>query len=43
MPLIFSLISNVALLLLPIAAIWNLHVSLKKKLGLAAIFSVGAT
>ena len=42
LPLIFSLISDVALLLLPIAAIWKLHVSLKRKLGLAAIFSVGA-
>ena len=42
MPLIFSLISNVALLLLPIAAISKLPVSLRRKLGLATIFSVGA-
>ncbi len=42
MPLIFSLISDVALLLLPIAAISKLQISLRKKLGLAAVFSVGA-
>ena len=41
MPLIFSLVSDVALLLLPIATISKLQISLKKKLGLTAIFSVG--
>ncbi len=41
MPLIFGLISDVAILLLPIAAIIKLQISWKKKLGLAAIFSVG--
>lgn len=41
MPLIFGLISDVALLLLPITAILKLQISSKKKLGLAGIFSVG--
>lgn len=41
MPLIFSLVSDVALLLLPIVAISRLKATWKRKLGLAAIFSVG--
>ena len=41
MPLIFSLISDVAVLLLPITTIVKLQISREKKLGLAAIFSVG--
>lgn len=41
MPLIFSIISDVAILLLPITAIVKLQISWNKKLGLAAIFSVG--
>ena len=41
MPLIFGLVSDVALLLLPIAAILKLQISPKKKVGLAGIFSVG--
>lgn len=41
LPLVFGLISDVALLCLPITAILKLRVSNKKKLGLAAIFGVG--
>ena len=41
MPPIFGLISDVALLLLPITAIVKLQVSNPKKLGLVGIFSIG--
>lgn len=41
LPLIFGLISDVALLLLPITAIVKLQVSNAKKIGLGGIFSVG--
>lgn len=41
LPLILSLISDVAVLLLPVAAILKLQISRKRKLGLATIFSVG--
>ncbi|KAL8820590.1 MAG: hypothetical protein Q9191_007482 [Dirinaria sp. TL-2023a] len=41
LPLVFGLISDVAMLCLPITAILKLQVSTKKKLGLAAIFGVG--
>lgn len=41
MPLIFGLISDVGILLLPITAILKLQMSTSKKLGTAGIFSVG--
>ena len=41
LPLIFGLISDFALLLLPITAIVKLQISHPKKVGLAGIFSVG--
>ena len=41
LPLIFGLISDVALLFLPLTAISKLHVSRQKKIGLAGIFGVG--
>ena len=41
LPLILSLISDVALLLLPLTAILKLQITFKKKLGLVAVFSVG--
>ena len=40
-PLILGIFSDVALLCLPIAAIWGLRISTKKKLGLAGVFGVG--
>ena len=42
MPVIFSLISDIALLLLPVTAIMKLQIDLKKKLAIAGIFSIGA-
>lgn len=41
LPLVFGLVSDVALLFLPLTAILKLQISQKKKLGLAGIFSVG--
>ncbi|AEO60789.1 hypothetical protein MYCTH_74601, partial [Thermothelomyces thermophilus ATCC 42464] len=41
MPVIFSLISDLGLLVLPIAAIWNLRLSKWKKIGLFAVFGIG--
>lgn len=41
LPLVFGLVSDVALLFLPLTAIRKLQISQKKKLGLAGIFSVG--
>lgn len=41
MPLIFGLVSDVALLCLPITAIMKLQITTQKKVGLAAIFGVG--
>ena len=41
-PLIFGLISDVALLCLPIFAILGLRISTSKKLGLAGVFGIGA-
>ncbi|KAL8714471.1 MAG: hypothetical protein Q9220_001804 [cf. Caloplaca sp. 1 TL-2023] len=40
-PLIFGLVSDVALLCLPITAILKLQITNRKKIGLAAIFGVG--
>ena len=40
-PLLFSLISDIALLCLPITAILKLRISTKRKVGLAAIFGIG--
>jgi len=41
LPPVFGLVSDVALLFLPLTAILKLQISQKKKLGLAGIFSVG--
>ncbi|KAK4248351.1 hypothetical protein C7999DRAFT_40490 [Corynascus novoguineensis] len=41
LPVIFSLISDLGLLVLPIAAIWNLRLSRWKKIGLFAVFGIG--
>lgn len=41
MPMIFSLISDVALLILPIWAISRLRLERKKRLGLMAVFGIG--
>ncbi|KAL2164995.1 hypothetical protein VTH06DRAFT_291 [Thermothelomyces fergusii] len=41
MPVIFSLVSDLGLLVLPIAAIWNLRLSRWKKIGLFAVFGIG--
>ncbi|KAK9415796.1 putative Integral membrane protein [Seiridium unicorne] len=41
MPMIFSLISDVSLLALPIWAIWNLRLEKRKRMGLIAVFGIG--
>jgi hypothetical protein len=40
-PLIFGLIGDFALLLLPIFQLWQLQLSLSRKVGLSALFMVG--
>ena len=42
LPLIFGLISDIALLFLPITAIAKLQITRQKKVGLAGIFGIGA-
>lgn len=37
----FNIFSDFALLMLPLWAIWKLHVPVKKKLGLSAVFATG--
>ena len=37
----FNIFSNFILLILPIWSIWKLHVPVKKKLGLLAVFATG--
>lgn len=37
----FNIISDFAILILPIPSIWNLNVSLKKKLRILAVFATG--
>lgn len=41
LPMVFSLISDIGLLVLPICAIWNLRLSRWKKVGLYAVFGIG--
>ena len=38
---IFNVLSDFAILLLPIPSVWRLKVSLRKKIGIIAIFSAG--
>ena len=40
-PLIFNLLSDLGLLLLPVTAIFKLHVAARKKVAIAGIFGVG--
>jgi large subunit ribosomal protein L36e len=37
----FNVFSDFALLLLPVRSIWKLHVPIKKKLGVLAVFATG--
>ncbi|KAK9769851.1 putative Integral membrane protein [Seiridium cardinale] len=41
MPMIFSLISDVSLLALPVWAIWKLRLEKRKRMGLIAVFGIG--
>ena len=41
LPLIFGLISDVALLFLPLVAVWQLKITRPKKFGLAGVFCIG--
>ncbi|KAL2130287.1 hypothetical protein VTI74DRAFT_6659 [Chaetomium olivicolor] len=41
LPMIFSLVSDIGLLVLPVCAIWNLRLSRWRKLGLLAVFGIG--
>jgi len=38
---IFSVLSDFAILILPIPSVWQLKVSLEKKVGIVAMFSAG--
>ena len=38
---LFNIISDTAILLVPIKGLWTLHVSFKKKIGIYAVFTVG--
>lgn len=38
---IFNVLSDFAILILPISSVWHLKISLKKKIGIAAVFSAG--
>lgn len=38
---VFSTVSDLAMLILPQHVIWNLHMTLKKKLGISALFLIG--
>lgn len=38
---IINVLSDVAMLIIPLVAIWNLHMPMRRKLGVSVVFAVG--
>lgn len=38
-----NVISDLMMLMIPLAAVWNLHMPMRKKIGLSFVFAVGTT